>query len=91
MACSQCVGESRRSELRRFWQQISPEDKRQFATGGAALAGAAAGWGAASLLGGLVGLFLGGCAGGIAGLARYKDTASETEQAELLLKRAASR
>ena len=75
MACSRCVGESRREELRSFWRQVSNEDKRQFATGSVALGGAVAGWGVTGLLGGLVGLFLGGCAGGILGLARYKDEA----------------
>ena len=74
MACSRCTGASRREELRLFWEQVSPEDKRQFATGGAAALGAAVGWGAASLLGGLVGAFLGGCVGGLMGLVRYRET-----------------
>lgn len=73
MACSRCVEESRREELRSFWRQVSNEDKRQIATGSVALVGSAVGWGVTGLLGGLVGMFLGGCVGGILGLSRYKD------------------
>ena len=73
MACSRCVEESRRDELRSFWRQVSNEDKRQIATGSVALVGLAVGWGVTGLLGGLVGMFLGGCVGGILGMSRYKD------------------
>ena len=73
MACSRCVKESCREELRSFWRQVSNDDKRQFATGSVALAGSAVGWAVTGLLGGLVGMFLGGCVGGILGMARYKD------------------
>lgn len=73
MACSRCAEESRRDGLRSFWEQVSNDDKRQFATGSAALLGSAVGWGVQGLLGGLVGMFLGGCMGGMAGMTRYKD------------------